>query len=269
MAMVVANIGSWQLEDADVYWNAALRLRHGGDLYPISGLQVGEPYRYAPWFAWAWVPLTYVPKLAVQVAWSSVLVAATGVAIWPLLRSRSVAGICLAGIMGGLLLRTATTGNVHALLVAGLLTGLSGRSGPIWIGLAASLKVAPIAFVLLYLGRREWGRAAAAVAVTTALWAPAMLYDLSSYPRTVGDSISILSWAGVWPWMLVALLASAFAIGLARTRYGALAASVATLAVLPRLLIYDLTWLLVGAVPGTSRGDFGMTSRQAGSGNAR
>ncbi len=274
VAIFLTNIGSWQLEDADVYWNAALRLRHGADLYPVSGLHVAEPYRYAPWFAWAWVPLTYLPKLAVQVAWSASLVAATGVAVWPLLRRHSPAAVCLAGVLGGLLLRTATTGNVHPLLVASLVIGVHRRSGPVWIGLAGSLKVAPIAFALLYLGRREWGRFLAAIAITAALWAPAVLYDLDAYPRVVAESMSLLWWAGTAPWMVVGLLASVAAVGAARTSYGPLAASFATLAALPRLLIYDLTWLLVGAVPDDARRDddgerSGIASRHAGTRKAR
>ncbi len=248
--MVLTNIGSWQLEDADVYWNAALRLRHGADLYPAVELTVPEPYRYAPWFAWAWVPLTYLPKLPVQVAWSVALVIATGAAIWPLARERSVPAICIAGILGGLLFRTATTGNVHPLLVAALMFGLPRRSGPIWIGLAASLKVAPVAFALLYLGRREWRRFLLATGMTAALWSQVLLYRIDAYPRTIGESMSVLWWGGAGPWLLVALLASIWAVRIAATRYGPLAAAVAALATLPRLLIYDLTWLMVAAAPG-------------------
>ncbi len=53
-------------------------------------------------------------------------------------------------------------GNVHALLIAALVLDVERRSGPAWIGVAASLKLFPLLFVLTYLGRRQWRRAAIA-----------------------------------------------------------------------------------------------------------
>ena len=64
LAFAIANAFSWQLEDAEAYWNAALRLRSGGDLYVAVPLGADETiaYRYAPWLAWLWIPLTYLPQ---------------------------------------------------------------------------------------------------------------------------------------------------------------------------------------------------------------
>lgn len=248
LAFVISNVRSWQLEDAESYWNAAIRLRHGLPLYiPVDpAADEMTAYRYAPWLAWLWVPLTLLPKGLVQVGWSGLLVAACVGAIIPLLRQRTVAAICLVALLGGLLVRTASTGNVHALVIAALVYGVPRRSGPIWIGLAASLKIAPIAYALVYAGRREWGRAALSVAVAGILFAPALLYDLSGYPTDPGESFSLLSLAGPVPWAAVAAAAVLGAFAMARTRLAWGAASVAVLSLIPRLELYGLTYLLVG-----------------------
>jgi hypothetical protein len=268
LAFVIANVRSWELEDADAYWNAALRLREGGPLYvPVNpGADEMIAYRYAPWLAWLWVPLTVLPKIVVQVGWSAALIAAVVVALIPLLRLRTVAAICLAALLGGLLVRTASTGNVHALLIAGLVYGVPRRSGPVWIGLAASLKFVPILYPLVYVGRREWGHAALAAGVTAMLLAPGLLYDLRDYPVEAGESLSLLSLAGPIPWAVVALILSVAAFLLARSRYAWGAASVAVLAAVPRLELYTLTYLLTGldAPTASARGVEGRRAGQRG-----
>lgn len=249
LAFVIANVRSWELEDSEAYWNAALRLRAGAPLYvPVSDPGADEliAYRYAPWFAWLWVPLTFLPKGIVQAGWSVVLIASAGAAIVPVLRLRSVAAVCLAALLGGLLIRTASTGNVHALLVAALVLGVPRRSGPIWIGIAASLKFVPILYVLVYVGRREWRRAGVTLLVAAVLLAPALLQDLRGYPGDPGDSLSLLSIAGPIPWAVLALICAGVAVVRAPGRHAWAAASVAVLAAIPRLQLYDATYLLVG-----------------------
>ena len=248
LALVIANVQRWALEDFQAYWQAALRLRSGQPLYvpvnPAADAMVA--YRYAPWFAWLWVPLTMLPKSVVEIGWSVLLLASSAAAVLPLVRLRTASAVCLAALLGGLLVRTASTGNVHALLVAALVNGAPRPSGPIWIGIVASLKFAPIAYVLMYAGRGEWRRAAVAVLVFAALLAPALLYDLSGYPADPGESLSLLSISGPIPWVALGLACTAIAVGLARGRHAWAAASAAVLAVIPRLQLYDLTYLLVG-----------------------
>lgn len=247
VALVVANLPSWGLEDSNAYWNAALRLREGADLYPpLADPNAPDVYRYAPWFAWLWVPLTFLPKGAVMACWSVTLVGSAVAAIFPLVRVRSVASVCVAALLGGLMIRTASTGNVHAMLIAILVIGLPRRSGPLWIGIAASLKLAPIAYAFVYLGRREWRQAATALLVAGVLTAPALLYDLSHYPSDTGSSFSLLALAGPVPWALVAIGAAGVAILAARGPFRWAAASVSVLATIPRLELYDLTYLLAG-----------------------
>lgn len=253
VAFVWANVRSWNLEDMDAYWNAAQRLRDGLPLFPaVADPGAADVFRYAPWFAWLWVPLTYLPKDVVQVAWSAILLASGAFAVGMLLRPPSVAAVCLAALLGGILVRTASTGNVQALLIAVLMYGVPRRSGPIWIGVAASLKFAPIAYALVYVGRGEWRRAAVSVAVAALLVAPALLYDLAHYPMDAGAGLSLLSIAGIVPWALVAVGCGIATVALARGRYAWVAAAVTVVGSVPRLDLYDLTYLLV-APRGPSR----------------
>lgn len=247
LAFAFSNLISWDLEDMEAYWDAALRLRNGLPLFPaVPDPGAADVFRYSPWFAWLWIPLTSLPKEAVQVGWSAVLLGSIPVSIGPLLRRPSAAALCLGALAGGLLVKTASTGNVHALLIALLVWGVGRGSGPLWIGLAASLKFAPIAYALVYAGRREWGRLAATVLLTVALIAPALLYDLGEYPTDPGVSFSMFSIGGPVPFVALAALGAAAAFALANTRFAWGAASVAAVLLIPRLDLYGLTYLLVG-----------------------
>ena len=48
--------------DVSAYWEAANRLRDGDPLYQARAANASDLYRYAPWFATAWIPLTYLPQ---------------------------------------------------------------------------------------------------------------------------------------------------------------------------------------------------------------
>jgi hypothetical protein len=73
-------------------------------------------------------------------------------------------------------------GNVQALMVAGIVWGLQRPSGPVWVALAASLKVAPILFALHYLRRREWRKLGLTLGLTAALWIPMLAFNWTDYP---------------------------------------------------------------------------------------
>jgi len=63
---------NWGFEDVRAYWEAALRLRQGLPLY--GGTPDPNSYgvfRYAPWFAWMWVPLTYLPRHVAELLWGA------------------------------------------------------------------------------------------------------------------------------------------------------------------------------------------------------
>lgn len=236
----------WNLVDMDVYWDAAQRIRAGEPLY-ADGANTFHAYRYAPWFAYAWVPLTYLPKALVAIAWSAVLLAASAAVLWPLLRLRSTPALLLLAMMFPLLVPMVSGGNVQPLMVAALLYGLPRRSGPLWVGLAASLKVVPILFVLVYLGRREWTKAALTFAIAGALLAPALLMGLS--PTTV-DPGPAAALPAISPalYVVVMLATSGVAlwINVRKPTFGRVAAATAVIVALPRLFLSDVTVLLAG-----------------------
>ena len=233
---------AWTLSDAAAYWNAALRLRDGEPLYRLlTTVDASDVYRYAPWFAWAVVPITWLPVQVAGALWSAVLLAASAGALVPLVRARAW---LLVALFGPILVGISAVGNVQPLLVAALVWGVGRRSGPLWIGAAASLKIFPILFVAVYLGQREWARAGAALVVTAALWAPAMLYDLRGYATDAGQAASLFAFPVLWA--LVVAAGFAVTVRLARGRFGWLAAATTVVVALPRLFVYDATYLMVG-----------------------
>lgn len=171
-------LSSWQLGgDMEAYWQAALRLRGGLPLYPpLHDLDAHSVYRYSAWFAGMWVPITYLPKLAVTVAWVALQMAATAVVLRPLL-NRGAAGWVLLVLLAPLMVQSAWYGQIQPFVVLMIVWGLPRRSGPLLIGTAASLKAFPVLFALVYVARRQWGKAALTISVTVVLSVPTLLFD--------------------------------------------------------------------------------------------
>ena len=164
------SITGWTLSDASAYWEAAHRLREGGELYPaVANVEASNVYRYAPWFAWLAIPFTYLPVQVAGALWSLVLVAASTAAVIPMARRGALLQVAF---FFPILIGISAVGNAQALMVAWLVWGVERRSGPIWIALAASLKAVPLLLALVYLGRREWLRAVLCVVFTALLVAP-------------------------------------------------------------------------------------------------
>jgi hypothetical protein len=233
---LASSLSGPKLLDVDAYWGAAMRLRAGDPLYQGAAAAriSGDVYRYAPWFAWAWVPLTYLPRHVVESAWFGLSLSAALYLAWPMRRSRALL------LIGPAALESALTGNVQTLMVAGLLFGVERRSGPLWIALAASLKITPIALALVYAGRHEWRRFALTLGLTALLWTPLLWSGLDQYP-VVGHAIGHARYPVLFFGLIgVGALASLL---LARTRYAWLAASGLALIATPRLFLYQLTLL--------------------------
>jgi Glycosyltransferase family 87 len=131
-------------------------------------------------------------------------------------------------------------GGIQPLLVLPLVYRMQHRDGPVWVGIAASLKLTPLAFALVYLMRRQWMRFAVAVAVAAALWAPVLLFDLSGYVTSVGDTILPVA---LWPVALVLALAGVI-WSWRRPRFQAAATAVLTMVGSPKMHISYLSWLL-------------------------
>lgn len=238
---------AWTLSDAAAYWNAALRLRDGAELYPVPGnVDASEVYRYAPWFAWIAMPFTFLPVQLAGLLWSVVLLGASAAALVPLVRARAW---LLVTFFGPILVGISAVGNVQPLIVAALVWSVDRRAGPVAVGLAASLKIFPIIFAAVYLGRGQWGRAVIAVAVTAAFWAPALLYDLRGYATDAGQAASLYAVPVLWAVVVGAGIG--LTLRLAHTRFAWVAAAATVAVSLPRLFVYDVTYLMVG--PGEGR----------------
>jgi hypothetical protein len=237
LVMLAAVVRHWDLGDMRAYLGAAERLMAGQTLYP-AGAQpdASETYRYAPWFAAAWVPATFVPEPVVAFVWSVLLIAALVYVAVRLLAARSPVGVAASLVFVPLLAMTAAYGNVQPLLIAGLMHAPKAWS----IGLAASLKVSPI-LLMFGVGRRQ---AVLAIVIAVILWAPVLLFDLSAYPTDPGVAL-----IGGPLWLhAVAALALVVATFVVPIRYRLLVAALATVVAIPRLHLYDFTFVLA-AVP--------------------
>jgi hypothetical protein len=159
-------------------------------------------------------------------------------------------------LLGSFLVWGASVGNVQPLLIAALVHGLERRSGPVWVGVVASLKAVPILYALFYVGRGEWLRAATAVIIAALLAAPFLLYDLSRYPAGSGDAPSPLIAMSPLLFGAAVVALAGLTVWLARRGSGLdrWAASVTVLAALPRITLLDLPQLLVAVRPAQDRG---------------
>ncbi len=242
LSQIIFAVADWHLSDMNAYWDAAMRLREGEPLYPtLSNTEASEVYRYAPWFAWAWVPLTYLPRELVNVLWSATLLAASAAALWPFARERAWLAVAF---FAPILIGISGIGNVQPLIIAALVLGVERRSGPLWIGFAASLKIVPVLFAVVYAGRRQWWRAGASVLVGGLLWAPALLYDLSGYATDPGPAGMLIQ----VPVLYVAVVAVGVAVTFALSRglFGWLAGAATVCLAVPRFFVYDVTFMMVG-----------------------
>jgi alpha-1,2-mannosyltransferase len=242
--------------DADAYWLAAQRLREGLPLYSGPTGDETQIYRYAPWFAYAWLPLTYLSQSAAFTIWRAILLVASAAAVWPLVRRPTPATATLALLVFGLLVSNLPAANVTALLVGALAISLRTRAGPVVIGLAASFKLFPILFVAGYLAERRWRAAAVATGVTALLWLHLLAFDLSAYPTSVGGSSFFLGGTSlyrlspiVWGLAAVALGALLVALIVRRSRWTWLAVGAVIPTVVPRVWIPDAAYVVVGAPP--------------------
>jgi hypothetical protein len=231
--------------DVAAYWNAAERLREGQPLYVPGEPNASDLYRYAPWFAAAWIPLTYLPHDAVVTAWVGLMIAAALASTVPLLW-RGPAGWAAFAVFMPIQLQGAVFGNVQPLLVLMLMWAVERRSGPLWIAVGASLKATPLALALVYAGRGEWRRAGWAALFTAVLVVPMLLFDLSAYPTGPGPNQISLAGVSLLLFVPVALVSLIATYTMARTRFGWLAGAVAMLATTPRLLTYQAGYALVG-----------------------
>jgi len=235
--------------DVAAYWRAAERIRAGEPLYVAGVANASDLFRYAPWFAYAWVPLTFLPRELVTAGWVGLMLVAAIASTLPLLR-HGLAGTAAFALFTPLQVQGAMFGNVQPALVLMLLWGVERRSGPVWIAVAASMKAVPVLLAVVYAGRGEWLRAGLALLFTVVLVAPAFLFDLSGYSTQPGPgNMSLISVTALL-YVVVALALLALAFLVARSPYRWVAGALAMIAALPRFLTYEISFLLVGAANG-------------------
>lgn len=192
----------WNPADAGAYYDAASRLLAGGTLYTSAHLEAHEVYRYAPWFAYAWMPLTLLPRDVALHGWSLAMLGCSAVAIWPLVRLGTPAALALAALIGAFLAETAMFGNAHPAVVALLVIAARRAWFPAAVAVATSIKLVPILFVAGWIAERQWRSAAVATTGAALLWAHAFAFDLDGYVTDPGTgllslyAISPVLWAG-------------------------------------------------------------------------
>lgn len=238
---------AWNPADGGAYYDAATRLTHSLPLYPVVNPEAHEVYRYAPWFAAAWIPLTALPRDAALHLWSLAMLGCSFAAVWPLLRRPTWARVALAALVGQTLGETAMFGNAHPLVVALLVHTVGRRSFPAWVGVAASIKLGPIALALVWAGRRQWAPAGTAVATAAVLFAPMLLFDLRSYVTDPGSGLLSLYSISPVLWAVVALAALAATLWLAvrGSRYAWVAAALLMFLGPPRVVLSYLAFLVL------------------------
>jgi hypothetical protein len=222
--------------------------RNTGNPYTLApGVDDNSVYRYAPWFALVWMPFTELPRLLVNVVWSAALIVTSVAAVWPLLRAGGRSALPYAILLFGIFFGMAAGGNVHGLMIAWLVFGVERRSGPIWIALAASLKAVPILYVLVYLGRGEWRKVIETVALTAVLVAPMLLFDRPALTSDFGISNSLSQIHPVLFWgTAVGSVLVAVCVVFRLKRYAWLATGAAAYFCLPRVFLYDVTFIVPG-----------------------
>ena len=238
---------AWNPADSGAYYDAATRLTHGLPLFPVVNPEAHEVFRYAPWFAVAWIPVTALPRDVALHLWSLAMLACSGAAVWPLLRRPTWARVALAALVGQTLAETAMFGNAHPLVVALLVWTAGRRSFPVWVGVAASIKLVPIALALVWAGRRQWAPAGTAVAITALLFAPMLLFDLGNYVTNPGSGLLSLYSISPVLWAVVALAALGATLWLAvrGSRYAWVTTALLMFLGPPRVVLSYLAFLVV------------------------
>lgn len=243
LAIPVTGLLHWPpMSDTTVYWDAAGRILGGAPLYAPGD----SPFLYPPWFAWLWIPLRTLPFPIVAALWSLALLGAWMTVAW---RARHSV---LMPLLAGCLLTAVWVGNVHPLIVLAL---ASTRHAPWAIAVTGSLKGGPLAYALSDL--RQPRRLIIIVALTAALVAPIVLYNVAAYP--IGSARA----DPVPGWPLFALVGVLLALAGTRTRYREWALAVAVIVIQPRPILYDFGFLLIPLALGTTplRARLGMPTR--------
>lgn len=241
---------AWNPADARAYYLAAERLRDGETLYPAMHPDAHEVFRYAPWFAVAFLPFTLLPIHVATHLWSALMLVCAALAVVPVARLGGRSAILVAALLGALLAETAMFGNAHPLVVALLSWTISRPSAPWWVGVATSIKLAPIGFVVPWLRMRGLRDALVAVAVAALLFLPVLAFDLAGYVTSPGTGLVSPYAASPLLWLVGAAAAVAAVIWLSAraSPYAYIAAGAAMFLVPPRVSTAYIAFLLPATI---------------------
>ena len=234
--------------DVISYYNAGARLNAGIPLYEqTTSPDSAEHYWYPPLLAIAFRPLALLPFEVAAAIWMCVVVAsliATIVALKVRNRWTWLALGWLAPAIGW----AVTIGQAHVVATFLLTVG-----SPLSLALGGHLKIFPALAAIYWLGRRDWSRLRRFV-----LWG--VLLTLASFVLEPAGTIAYLGFPSfelvgnvmnfslyaispvLWAATLVAVMVGALV--LARTRFGWPLAVLLTVVVSPRLLMYQLSYLI-------------------------
>ena len=143
-----------RLTDLSVYLGAVTAMRHGDGLYVFT--RGDAPFTYPPFAALVFLPLTFLPPLAVQIGWTLGTIA-TVTALAKRASHDNTPLVALALFLSAPVASDLRFGQVSLFLALLVLT----RRGPL-IGLAAAIKLTPLIFIPMLWLRGERKQAAAA-----------------------------------------------------------------------------------------------------------
>ena len=258
LGLSVANLiwafSDWRFYDLITYLDAARMWVETGNPYtPTIRAEDWMLYRYGPWFAALFVPLLSLPREVVEIGYAAVVTVASVLAVVPVIRQYGRPAIPVGAFLGTMLFGIGAGGNIQPVMVAILAWSLATRVGPLGVAIAASMKLTPLLFVLVFAGQRQWGKVAVTLALTALLLGPTLLFELPAQATSAGPSNSLIH-VNVVLWAAVALGTVLFAAWqsyrLAPTRW--IATCLAVVMVSPRLIGYDLTILLASTPHGTA-----------------
>ena len=175
---------SGSLFDFHAYLGGAQAAAHHANIYAVFEQQLSNPqlggFDYPPVVAWMLEPLTWLPARAASLAWLWLMLACTATSAvilsatllpktWPRLELAALATFAFVPATFNLRLGQMEPVVLLALVLA-LVAYLRGRqlTCGVLIGLAASLKLAPLVLIVLLVRRRWWRGALASVATVAA-----------------------------------------------------------------------------------------------------
>jgi hypothetical protein len=193
-----------EMVDFEVNYKAAQRLRLGETLYrPADG---HYQFKYMPFSAFLYLPLTYLPLPIAKGAWYTVILLSTGLIFFlsskllDLDKSKSlIIGMTTFLILGRYFLRELQLGQINALITLLLLLmiwfqfrpgrprGKESGSGLFW-GLATALKPYAAVFFPYLLFLRKWmALASGASVLILACLAPSLFYGFQGNLRVLNE----------------------------------------------------------------------------------